>query len=216
MATAKRKNTVPSEKWALPAQQARSRATRERLLAAGEKVFAQKGYDGAKLSDIAEEAGVSVGAVYFRFKDKDALFQAIVETFTEETSGRLGEFILEGKAHSTEDVMRNFVLRAAANIHAHHGLFRAIIERGFDHERAMTIMFTFRDEIARALIGALAERGGRAAELGDAVRVATQMIYGFLLLGILNPRAPTQQNARAAVSGLADAVVAYLNTVVPR
>jgi len=216
MATARRKNTVPSEKWALPARQARSRATRERLLAAGEKVFAQKGYDGAKLSDIAEDAGVSVGAVYFRFKDKDALFQAIVEAFTEETRARLGEFILMGKQHTTEDVVRNFVLRAAANIHAHRGLFRAIIERGFDHERAMTIMFTFRDEIARALIGVLAERGGNAAELGDAVRVATQMIYGFLLLGILNPRAPTQQNARAAVTGLADAVVAYLNTVVPR
>jgi len=39
------------------------------------------------------------------------------------------------------------------------------------------------------------------------------MIYGFLLLGILNPRAPTRQNAKAAVTGLADAVVAYLNTV---
>jgi AcrR family transcriptional regulator len=216
MATAKRKNADPAGKWALPARQARSRATRERLLAAGEKMFAEKGYDGAKLSDIAEDAGVSVGAVYFRFKDKDALFQAIVETFTEETRGRLGEFILTGKEHATEEVVRNFVLRAAANIQTHRGLFRAIIERGFGHERAMTIMFTFRDEIARALIGVLTERGGRTAELGDAVRVATQMIYGFLLLGILNPRAPTQQNARAAVSGLADAVVAYLNTVVPR
>ena len=56
MATAKRKTAA--EKWALPVQQERSRVTRERLLAAAEKVFAEKGYDGAKLADIAAEAGV--------------------------------------------------------------------------------------------------------------------------------------------------------------
>lgn len=217
MATQKATHSARSgaEKWALPVSQARSRATRERLLAAGEKVFAEKGYGGAKLSDIAEEAGVSVGAVYFRFKDKDALFQAIAETFIEETRVRLSDYILEGREHSTEDVVRNFVARAAANLGTHRGLFRAIIERGFDHAPVMTIMFSFRDEIAASLEGVLRARGGKG-ELGDAVRVATQMIYGFLLLGILNPHAPTLKNAKAAVAGLADAVVAYLKTVVPQ
>jgi len=210
-----RRIATPAEKHSLPAQQARSKATRERLLAAAEKVFAEKGYDGAKLADIAEEAGVSVGAVYFRFKDKDALFLAIAETFTGQARARLGDLVLEGKAHTTADIVRNFVLRTASNMRTHRGLFRAIIERGFGHEGVMTIMFTFRDEIAHALETVLAERGGKKSELGDAVRVATQMIYGFLLLGILNPRAPTQQNARAAVAGLADAVAAYLSTVVP-
>jgi AcrR family transcriptional regulator len=209
-----RKTATPIEKWALPAQQARSRATRERLLAAAERVFAEKGYDGAKLSDIAEAAGVSVGAVYFRFKDKDALFQAIAETFAQDTRARFGEFVLEGGEHATGDVIRNFVLRAAARIGGHRGLFRAIIERSFDNPPVMGVMLAFRDDIARTLEAELRKRGG-GGELGDAVRVATQMIYGFLLLGILNPRAPTRENAREAVSGLADAVVAYLKTMVP-
>ena len=206
---------TPAERWALPAQQARSKATRQRLLAAGERVFADKGYDGAKLSDIAAEAGVSVGAVYFRFKDKDALFQAIAETFTEETRARLGEFVLAGQRAGTEEIIRTFVLRTAANMRTHRGLFRAIIEHGFDHPNVMDVMMAFRDEIARALETVLREHGGKA-ELGDAVRVATQMVYGFLLVGILNPRAPTQQNAKTAVTGLADAVVAYLKTMVPK
>jgi len=204
-----------AEKWALPAQQARSRATRERLLAAAEKVFADKGYDGAKLSDIAEEAGVSVGAVYFRFKDKDALFLAIAESFIENTRSRLKDYVLEGREHPTNTVIRNFVLRSAANLGTHRGLFRAIIERGFDHPPVMTIMFSFRDEIAASLETVLRQRGG-GNDLGDAVRVATQMVYGFLLLGILNPNAPTQRNAKVAVSGLADAVAAYLKTMVPK
>ncbi len=212
MATARRKTAA--EKWALPVQQERSRVTRERLLAAAEKVFAEKGYDGAKLADIAAEAGVSVGAVYFRFKDKDALFLAIAETFTEGTRARLGEFVLTGQSATTEEIVRTFVLRTATNMRTHRGLFRAIIERGLDHPSVMDVMMAFRDEIARALEAVLRAHGGKAG-LGDAVRVATQMIYGFLIVGILNPRAPTQQNAKAAVTGLADAVVAYLRTVVP-
>ncbi|HTT97569.1 MAG TPA: TetR/AcrR family transcriptional regulator [Rhizomicrobium sp.] len=212
MATPKQK---AAEKWALPVQQERSRVTRERLLAAAEKVFAEKGYDGAKLADIATEAGVSVGAVYFRFKDKDALFQAIAETFTEETRARLDQFVLAGRNASTEDIVRTFVARTAANMRTHRGLFRAIIERGLEHPSVMDVMMAFRDEIARALETVLREHGGKAG-LGDAVRVATQMVYGFLIVGILNPRAPTQQNTKAAVTGLADAVVAYLKTVVPK
>ena len=211
MATAKRKS--PAEKWALPVSQARSRATRERLLEAAERVFAEKGYDGAKLSDIAQEADVSVGAVYFRFKDKDALFQAIAETFTEEARGRFRDYILGGAQSTADEVVRNFVTRTADNMQMHRGLFRAIIERGFDHPQVMSVMFAFRDEIARALENVLSRHGAGGAELGDAVRTATQMVYGFLLVGILNPRAPTRQNTKAAVTGLADAVVAYLGTV---
>lgn len=211
MATPKQKT---AEKWAFPVRQERSRVTRERLLAAAEKVFAEKGYDGAKLADIAAEAGVSVGAVYFRFKDKDTLFQAIAETFTEDTRAQLDDFVLADQKASAEEIIRTFVLRTAANMRTHRGLFRAIIEHGFDHPNVMDVMMAFRDEIARALETALREHGGKAG-LSDAVRIATQMIYGFLLVGILNPRAPTQQNTKAAVTGLADAMVAYLKTVVP-
>ncbi|MBV8976008.1 MAG: TetR/AcrR family transcriptional regulator [Alphaproteobacteria bacterium] len=207
---------TPAEKWALPAQQARSLATRERLLAAAEKTFADKGYDGAKLSDIAAEAGVSVGAVYFRFKDKDALFLGVAETFVQEARARLGEFVVDDATRPLDEVVRTFVMRTAANFAAHRGLFRAIIERGFEHKPVLDIMFALRDEIARSLQDALSARVRDKQALGDAIRVATQMIYGFLLIGILNPHAPTRQNRTQAVKGLADAVVAYLQSMVPR
>src|ERR1700761_6371111 len=106
--------TKATERWSLPATQARSRATRERLLEAAETVFAAKGYNGAKISDIAEEAGCSVGSVYFRFKDKDALFFAIAETFIEDARNGVGKlFAAEGIA--LEAVVRAFVTATAAN-----------------------------------------------------------------------------------------------------
>jgi len=53
--------------------------TRARLLAAAARVFARRGYDGASIAQIAEEAGYSHGAVYSNFKDKKDLFLALYE-----------------------------------------------------------------------------------------------------------------------------------------
>lgn len=196
--TAKKK---ASERWSLPATQERSRATREKLLEAAETVFAAQGYDGAKISDIAAEAGCSVGAVYFRFKDKDALFFAIAESFIEDAREGLGK-LFEQPA-TPEEIVRTFVTASAANFRKHRGLFRAIVERGFDHPLAMKSIFGFRDEFASTLEKALDDERVN-------VRAMTQMIYGFLIVGVLNKEAPTRIDDTRAVISLADACVAYL------
>lgn len=53
--------------------------TRQDLLAAALTVFSQKGYEAARLEDIAEIAGVTRGAIYFHFDNKAGLFMALVE-----------------------------------------------------------------------------------------------------------------------------------------
>lgn len=51
---------------------------RERLLDAAARVFASKGYAGAKIMDIVREAGLSAGAVYGRFESKNHLLTEAV------------------------------------------------------------------------------------------------------------------------------------------
>ena len=202
-----------AERWALPAQQDRSRAMRGRILAAAETVFEKKGYDGTRVADIAEAAGCSVGAVYFRFKDKDALFFAIAESFAEDVRGRMTEIMGGEAVTDPQEIVRGFVIRTAANFRAHKGMFRAVVERGFDHPLAMTTIMGLRDEMAAALERSLAARikNRRGAELKLAVRVLTQMVYGFLLTGILNARAPTRIDDPRAVEEAAAAMIAYLD-----
>jgi AcrR family transcriptional regulator len=56
----------------------RSRAqTRERLLDAGLKLFAERGLHGVTTHDIAADAGVAAGTFYLHFSDKVALFREI-------------------------------------------------------------------------------------------------------------------------------------------
>jgi TetR/AcrR family transcriptional regulator len=49
----------------------------ERILAAARKVFTTKGMAGARMQDIADEAGINKALVHYYFRDKDKLFETI-------------------------------------------------------------------------------------------------------------------------------------------
>ena len=57
-------------------------ATRAALLDAAEHVFGERGVSRTSLADIARAAGVTRGAVYWHFKDKVDLFNAMMERVT--------------------------------------------------------------------------------------------------------------------------------------
>ncbi len=56
-----------------------NKETRKHLLECARKEFLEKGYMKASLRSICKEAGVTTGALYFFFKDKEDLFAALVE-----------------------------------------------------------------------------------------------------------------------------------------
>lgn len=53
--------------------------TRDRLIAAARTVISRSGLRGARMEDIATEAGVSRAAVYYHFNSKDDLAAALVD-----------------------------------------------------------------------------------------------------------------------------------------
>lgn len=56
--------------------------TRNQLLDAAERVFHEKGVSRTSLNDIAEAAGLTRGAIYWHFKNKADLFNAMMERVT--------------------------------------------------------------------------------------------------------------------------------------
>jgi AcrR family transcriptional regulator len=55
-------------------------ATKEKIIAAGLKLFAYKGLAATSIQDIAKLAGISVGLMYHYYKSKEDLFTELVET----------------------------------------------------------------------------------------------------------------------------------------
>ncbi|MGW3283503.1 ScbR family autoregulator-binding transcription factor [Streptomyces sp. NPDC001002] len=62
-------------------KQERAVRTRGQVLDAAAEAFATKGFPAVTVLDVAELAGVTKGAVYFHFANKEALAQAVAEEF---------------------------------------------------------------------------------------------------------------------------------------
>lgn len=58
--------------------------TRERLLQAASQVFAKKGFSGATVKAIADQAGCNISLISYHFDGKEGLFRALLEGFGKE------------------------------------------------------------------------------------------------------------------------------------
>lgn len=73
----------------LEPQQERSRESLRKLLKAAAEVLGQHGVDGTTIPRIAQHAGLTPGAVYRRFRDKDALLETAIMGILERQDERL-------------------------------------------------------------------------------------------------------------------------------
>jgi AcrR family transcriptional regulator len=76
-------------KKTLAPQQARSRESTRKLLKAAAEVLGQHGVEGTTIPRIAQHAGLTPGAVYRRFPDKDALLETVIIGIMERQDERL-------------------------------------------------------------------------------------------------------------------------------
>ena len=76
-----------------PPQQTRSQETLDRILDAAEQVLEEKSFTEATLAEIMDRAGVTVGAFYRRFPDKDALLHLIDQRFFQDLYRRADEVL---------------------------------------------------------------------------------------------------------------------------
>lgn len=76
----------------------RRQQTREHLLAAAAEVFAERGFHGASLDEVASVAGFTKGAVYSNFKNKEDLFLALFKANYDREMEALRATLTDSKA----------------------------------------------------------------------------------------------------------------------
>jgi len=69
--------------------------TRARLIAAAKEVFEQDGFLDARISDIAEKAGLSHGSFYHYFESKEEVFREVVAQVDERLSAPMTNIVLD-------------------------------------------------------------------------------------------------------------------------
>ena len=86
-------------------------STQDRILAAALEVFAERGFDGARMRDIAERAGANLGLLTYYFTDKEELWKAAVTHAFAELGAELSEVLPSGgdDVAALERIVRRFV-----------------------------------------------------------------------------------------------------------
>lgn len=61
---------------------------RRKLLDSAERLFSEQAYDDVRVDDIAADAGVAKGLVYYHFEDKRGLYTAVIQAMAEDVIAR--------------------------------------------------------------------------------------------------------------------------------
>ena len=68
-------------------------STEARILSAGKKILLKKGMDGARMQDIADEAGINKALLHYYFRSKEKLFETIFMEVAAEFLPRIGKIL---------------------------------------------------------------------------------------------------------------------------
>ena len=100
---------------------------RQEILAAATRIFAQKGYHGAAMSEIAREAEFSTGSLYNFFKNKEELYFTLLKDKIEIIEREMDEiYSLE---LGIEDRLGRFVERVLSFVERERDFFRIFVEQ---------------------------------------------------------------------------------------
>jgi TetR/AcrR family transcriptional regulator len=158
----------------------RGSETRETILAAAERVFARSGFAGARTDDIAAQAGVNKALLYYYFKSKEALYDAVLEDHFREFNRQALE-ILTGPGSAREVLVRYIRMHFdfISERHRHASLFQQFMSAGGKRsEDLVRQYFTPRIQAFDALL----ERGMRDGEFRRSDRFHTALSIVALIV----------------------------------
>jgi AcrR family transcriptional regulator len=122
--------------------------TRARLLEAAKRVFEDQGFLDARISDIAERAGMSHGSFYHYFDSKDEVFAEVVGALQESQSlhSVIDSGLLDGKTGSVRERLRASIHRSLEDYRDEARLM-AVIEQVSRHHEGVRATRTERQRI---------------------------------------------------------------------
>ncbi len=164
---------------------------RDRMLEAAEQVFADKGFDGANMREIAATAGVNKFMLYYHFEDKQTLFEKVLNAILMPVFRKLADAI--GPAPDLATAIGNVYQIYADQFAARGGRLRAFMGREIaaGAPRAKLIFKVIAPELAVLWGVKLSEYAGqvvpRELVAKTVMSIMTSIVSTFLMAPLFEP-----------------------------
>ena len=192
----------------------RRQQTREFLLRAAQQVFADRGFHGASLDEVAAVAGFTKGAVYSNFKNKEDLFLALLESTAEHEMEALRTALAESEDLPESDLSR-FVDLMRTQFDQVSGVWGPLYQEFF--------VYAMRNDEARAKLAAVeladieavaqiieSERRRHGFDTSEPAvhfaRIVIALTRGLLNMRLIDPDAVDQALLESALAFIARAM----------
>ena len=151
-------------------RETRTAARREAILAAALDEFSARGFEAARLDDVAKRAGVAKGTIYLYFRDKEALFQELISAMLAPLVANIESmgaadvpmalmsqhiadmFVREVYETRRKDVIRLIISEGRRFPHIAEFYYREVLSRIIAAVRALLTRAAARGEVAPGLV----------------------------------------------------------------
>jgi AcrR family transcriptional regulator len=174
----------------LPTKQARSRKTRDALIAAAWKLLKAHPWQDISINDIVKMADSSVGAFYSRFSDKEALLEALAAAWVQERWLKRAEGFAALKPDA--DYAAYAILSSYSHLMGYQNFWRAVLVKGASDAAFWEPFRASGRQSMQLTIDCHERRIGRVLteEEIQRIRFAFQMANGAINNGIVNRPGP--------------------------
>lgn len=177
--------------------------TRTRLLEAARALIREKGFERTTLEEIAERAGMTTGAIYGNFRNRDDLFIALGHAYwapirPKVKGGATFSEIMQAMAEATIAVIPD---RAAAIVGRLTGMAYAIANEGMRARVAQTTANSY--EFGAAWLRAVVRSAELPMPADHLVRVIHALTEGLTIQRVMTPELVSDDVIRDAFAALA-------------
>ncbi len=159
----------------------------EQLLEAGKQEFLEKGFLGASMRSIAAAAGVTTGALYRYYTDKEAMLDALVKepadtlvAFYREQQRSFAAKSLQRQLDGLPEISDGSAAWMLDYIYDHFDAFRLIVccGAGTKYEHYLDTLIDIESESGRKLIDRMLEEGIPVLDMDDSlIHILSAMLF---------------------------------------
>ena len=191
--------------------------TKERILFSAGIIFGQKGFKNATIRSIAKDAAVNIAAINYHFRDKEGLYEAVLEDVFYKGFTRFPATLGLGENADPEQRLRAFIrsmfyrLQSREGWGGMSGQGRLIAREMLDPSPAFEVVLEkyvkpHKDLLVGIIIDIMQINPGREKLMSCAISIIGQCIYYALASSVIRKisadNAPTEEN----LDRLSDAV----------
>jgi len=119
---------------------------REKILQTAEKLFARQGFDGARVDEIAKQAGVNKALIYYYFDSKEKILESILDRHMTEIFRQREVDIVELPELSKEDFVEAMLQKSLAMFEGREDFLKIVITEELKSTKKHWPLFQLIDE----------------------------------------------------------------------